>query len=214
MIAPTEDTCEGVPELEERAPEFLVLARYGRVPQVARFAAWGDKPERTASVVVSTDRGQELAIVLQTLPTNAKTAEGEAATPTGEAASTCDSRRSGPQLQETSRPQKTVSLNGRSERRNGNSSLELIDIERTLDDRLILYVLNDRSAETTRTGPAGGGRRLWRNSCSARQRRRRRAGQWRRSAVHVARRKCRSTNSLRAVANSVPDFIEGETPGV
>ena len=28
--------------------------------------------------------------------------------------------------------------------------LELIDIERTLDDRLILYVLNDRSAETTR----------------------------------------------------------------
>ena len=28
--------------------------------------------------------------------------------------------------------------------------LELIDIERTLDDRLILYVLNDRSAEATR----------------------------------------------------------------
>ena len=28
--------------------------------------------------------------------------------------------------------------------------LELIDIERTLDDRLVLYVLNDRSAETTR----------------------------------------------------------------
>jgi hypothetical protein len=84
MIAPTEDTCEGVPELEERAPEFLVLARYGRVPQVARFAAWGEKPDRTSLVVVSTDRGQELATVLQTLPPNAKTAEGEDATPTGE----------------------------------------------------------------------------------------------------------------------------------
>ncbi len=149
MIAPTEETCEGVPELEERAPEFLVLARYGRVPQVARFAAWGDKPERNASVVVSTDRGQELATVLQTLPPNAKTAEGEAATPTGELLrlATADD------LEHSAQDQKAAEdsfadWSARAEK--WKLQLELIDIERTLDDRLILYVLNDRSAETTR----------------------------------------------------------------
>ena len=149
MIAPTEDTCEGVPEREERAPEFLVLARYGRVPQVARFAAWGDKPDRTASVVVSTDRGQELAVVLQTLPPNAKTADGEDATPTGEmlrlaTAEDMDRSSRDQQAAEDSFTEWSV----RAEK--WKLQLELIDIERTLDDRLILYVLNDRSAETTR----------------------------------------------------------------
>ena len=149
MIAPTEDTCEGVPELEERAPEFLVLARYGRVPQVARFAAWGDKPERTASVVVSTDRGQELATVLQTLPPNAKTAEGEAATPTGELLrlATADDLEHGAKDQKAAEDS-FADWSARAEK--WKLQLELIDIERTLDDRLILYVLNDRSAETTR----------------------------------------------------------------
>lgn len=149
MIAPTEETCEGVPELEDRPPEFLVLARYGRVPQVARFAAWGDKPERTASVVVSTDRGQELATVLQTLPPNAKTAEGETATPTGELLrlATADD------LDRSAKDQKAAEdsfadWSMRAEK--WKLQLELIDVERTLDDRLILYVLNDRSAETTR----------------------------------------------------------------
>jgi len=149
MIAPTEDSCEGVPELEERAPEFLVLARYGRVPQVARFAAWGDKPERTASVVVSTDRGQELAFVLQTLPPNAKTADGEDATPTGEVLRLATAE----DMDRSSRDQQTAEdsfteWSVRAEK--WKLQLELIDIERTLDDRLILYVLNDRSAETTR----------------------------------------------------------------
>ena len=149
MIAPTEETCEGVPELEERAPEFLVLARYGRVPQVARFAAWGEKPGRTSLVVVSTDRGQELATVLQTLPPNAKTAEGEDATPTGELiriASDDDLTRhtADQHAAEVSFPEWTTRVE------KWKMQLELIDIERTLDDRLILYVLNDRSAETTR----------------------------------------------------------------
>ena len=149
MIAPTEDTCEGVPELEERTPEFLVLARYGRVPQVARFAAWGEKPARTSSVVVSTERGQELAVVLQILPPNAKTVEGEEATPTGELmrlATADDLHRSGSDQQaaEDSFPEWLA----RAEK--WKLQLELIDMERTLDDRLIMYVLNDRNAETTR----------------------------------------------------------------
>ncbi len=149
MIAPTEVTCEGVPELEERAPDFLVLARYGRVPQVARFAAWGERPERAAAVVVSTDRGQELATVLQILPPNARTAEGETATPTGELLrlATADD------LDHSAKDQNAAEnsftdWSMRTEK--WKLQLELIDIERTLDDRLILYVLNDRSAETTR----------------------------------------------------------------
>lgn len=149
MIAPTEDTCEGVPELEERTPEFLVLARYGRVPQVARFAAWGDRPERTASVVVSTDRGQELAVVLQTLPPDAKTAEGEVATPTGELLrlATDDDLLRSTRDQQAAEDSFAEWL-ARAEK--WKLQLELIDIERTLDDRLIMYVLNDRNAESTR----------------------------------------------------------------
>ncbi len=149
MIAPTEETCEGVPELEDRPPEFLVLARYGRVPQVARFAAWGAKPERTATVVVSTDRGQELATVLHTLAANAVMPEGETATPTGELLrlATADD------LDRSAKDQKAAEdsfadWSMRAEK--WKLQLELIDVERTLDDRLILYVLNDRSAETTR----------------------------------------------------------------
>ena len=149
MIAPKEEVCEGVPELEERTPEFLLLARYGRVPQVARFGAWGERPDRNAAVVVSTDRGQELATVLQTLPPNAKTAEGDEATPTGELlrlATADDLERSA--MEQQSAEDSFTEWTIRAEK--WKLQLELIDIERTLDDRLILYVLNDRSAETTR----------------------------------------------------------------
>ena len=66
MIAPSEqDSCEGVPELETRPADYIALARYGRVPQVARFAGFGTAVERGAQIVVSTDRGEEIAMVLQ-----------------------------------------------------------------------------------------------------------------------------------------------------
>ncbi|HQZ68439.1 MAG TPA: hypothetical protein PLY87_25295 [Planctomycetaceae bacterium] len=149
MIAPKEETCEGVPELEERKPDFLILARYGRVPQVARFSAWGEKPERESTVVVFTDRGEEIATVLRTLPPDAKTSEGEVAQPTGEllriaTADDLDGKARNEEAAEISFAEWT------SRAANWKLQLELIDIERTLDDRLILYVLNDRSAETTR----------------------------------------------------------------
>jgi cell fate regulator YaaT (PSP1 superfamily) len=148
MIAPTDDTCD-IPELEERAPEFLVLARYGRVPQVARFAAWGERPERNSCVVVSTDRGQELAMVLQTLPVQARTADGELATPTGELLRQASADDIDRNLRDQLEAEESFpAWSARAE--SWKLQLELIDIERTLDDRLILYVLNDRSAETTR----------------------------------------------------------------
>ena len=68
MIAPSDSSaCEGVPELEEKSPDFFVLARYGRVPQVARFSGYGSPLERMTDVIVTTERGQELATVLQVL---------------------------------------------------------------------------------------------------------------------------------------------------
>jgi hypothetical protein len=66
MIAPSDQpSCEGVPELETRPADYIALARYGRVPQVARFAGFGEAVDRGAQIVVSTDRGEEIAVVLQ-----------------------------------------------------------------------------------------------------------------------------------------------------
>ena len=56
MIAPSDDSsCEGVPELEEMPPDFIVLARYGRVPQVARFAGFGEPCSRSAEATMATN---------------------------------------------------------------------------------------------------------------------------------------------------------------
>jgi cell fate regulator YaaT (PSP1 superfamily) len=87
--------------------------------------------------------------VLQTLPPNAKTAEGEPATPTGELLrlATADDLNRSTKDQRAAEDSFT-DWSARAEK--WKLQLELIDIERTLDDRLILYVLNDRSAETTR----------------------------------------------------------------
>ena len=45
-------------------PEWVALVRYGRVPQVARFGGRAEAPDRGAEVVVSTERGEELGVVL------------------------------------------------------------------------------------------------------------------------------------------------------
>ena len=100
-------------------------------------------------MVVSTDRGEEIATILQTLPPDAKTSEGEVAQPTGEllrmaTADDLDCNVRNEQAAEISFAEWTTRA------ATWKLQLELIDIERTLDDRLILYVLNDRSAETTR----------------------------------------------------------------
>ena len=150
MIAPIEDiACEGVPELEDRVPEFLVLARYGRVPQVARFAAFGVRLQREFAVVVSTDRGEEIATVLQVLPAPKKVADEWDVNWTGEVLRLVSSEdlllaSTSARLAEDSFPKWLERACG------WKLQLELVDVERTLDDRLILYVLNDRGAETTR----------------------------------------------------------------
>ncbi len=150
MIAPTAGIiCDSIPELDDRVPDFLVLARYGRVPQVARFAAFGDRLLREATVVVSTDRGEELATVLQVLPAPKKTVDEWDVNWTGDVQRVASSEdfslaSTSAQLAEDSFPKWLERAD------HWKLQLELVDIERTLDDRLILYVLNDRGAETTR----------------------------------------------------------------
>jgi hypothetical protein len=148
MIAPSDSSaCEGVPELEEKSPDFFVLARYGRVPQVARFAGFGSPPSRMTEVVVTTERGQELAAVLQILPVK-KSSDAEPGL-TGELVRIASEQdvvtaRALEQKAEAGFPDWLKRAAG------WKLQLELIDLEMTLDERLILYVLNDRGAETTR----------------------------------------------------------------
>jgi hypothetical protein len=150
MIAPTDQSaCDGVPELDVKPPDFLVLARYGRVPQVARFAGFGSPITRETAVVVTTERGQELANVLQILPVAFQAADGSAVNLTGEVlrvATAADLSASAASEEQT----ETSYSQWQARAAAWKLQLELIDIEQTLDHRLILYVLNDRGAETTR----------------------------------------------------------------
>lgn len=148
MIAPSDpSSCDGIPELDEKSPDYLVLARYGRVPQVARFAGFGVPVERAARVVVTTERGQEMASVLQILP--GKTKDPAEAGLTGDVVrvATEDDVAAATVLEEKA---EAGFPDWRARAAGWKLQLELIDLEMTLDERLILYVLNDRGAETTR----------------------------------------------------------------
>jgi hypothetical protein len=147
MIAPSEQSsCEGVPELETRPADYIALARYGRVPQVARFAGFGAAVDRGAQIVVSTDRGEEIAVVLQ-VTENRKPETPDGLTGEVVRVATDNDLASAEKNEQTTE----AAFPGWIERcEKWKLQLELIDLEMTLDGRLILYVLNDRGAETTR----------------------------------------------------------------
>lgn len=148
MIAPAEshenETSETTPA---RVPDFLLLARYGRVPQVARFAGFGDVVGRDMPVVVSTERGEELATCLQCLPAPKKSESAPALTGECLRIATKDDLDRNRQLIERAENDFPAWLKRVAD---WKLQLELIDLELTLDERLILYVLNERNAETTR----------------------------------------------------------------
>lgn len=147
MIAPGQVTEVDDSSASERAPapEWIAIARYGRVPQVARFGGRGERPSRESQICVTTDRGEELADVLSI---------------TGAAGANLENLTG--QITRTAAPadlQLSVSLANETEAefpawekriRDWKMQLQLVDIERTLDRRLILYVLNERGPETTR----------------------------------------------------------------
>lgn len=123
----------------------LFLVRYGSVPEVARFVSRAEAPlQHGDDVVVRTHRGLQLGQVLEAVPhhTPADDIDFEILRP----ATSAD---------------QSISQELRTRCENEfydwcrrivlwNLSLELIDLERTLDEeKLILYVLTERGPATT-----------------------------------------------------------------
>jgi len=138
-----------VPTQSEDTAIWQALVRYGTVPQVARYlvpsSAQADVSRGTA-VVVETERGVEIGEVLELL-SPAMAAQHE---PAGEVQRVANQEDLGLQRRRQQQAAKDfgVWLNRIEE---WKLELEVVDCEQTLDDgKTILYVLNDRDAETTR----------------------------------------------------------------
>jgi cell fate regulator YaaT (PSP1 superfamily) len=135
-----------------------ILVRYGAIPEVARFAhELAEAPGRQERVVVHSHRGLELGTVLEELRTGLSSLAGAAdnhagpadtsgqrvlrrATAEDEALHTALKR----EADET-----FAQWQGRI--RDWKLALELLDLEWTLDrQKLVLYVLGGRGAETTK----------------------------------------------------------------
>jgi cell fate regulator YaaT (PSP1 superfamily) len=132
-----------------------VLVRYGAISEVARFCnASGQTLRRGETVVLQTHRGIECGVLLEdALPVHEQSIadpdlETSAAVTQILRVSTEDDRRAFASLKSNCEEQFAV---WQERIRGWSLQLELIDIERTLDDmKLILYVLNDRGPECTR----------------------------------------------------------------
>lgn len=137
----------------EQQTEAVVLARYGLVPQVAKFSLSEQQDEAPASslhrgvqVVVETERGTELADVLELLNPGVNGSNENITGAIRRVATSSDV------LEHSTRRQQSNSEFAEWQQRiaDWNLQLQVIDAERTLDDKIILYVLNSQNAETTR----------------------------------------------------------------
>ncbi|MBX3443789.1 MAG: hypothetical protein KF774_15375 [Planctomyces sp.] len=122
----------------------MLLVRYGRVPEVARVRA-DRRRERGERVVVRTQRGSELAQVLDTLKTPPPDEDSEMvvlrdATPEDQFVATGLATRAADEFPAWE-----------SRIREWGLDLQLVDLEWTLDrSKQILYVLNERGPECTK----------------------------------------------------------------
>lgn len=126
-----------------------VLVRYGTIPQVERCTILvADEVPRGARVVIRTDRGEELGELLQSIVAGQRSPEEEApGTVLLRVATEAEIQQADALRQkcEDEFPlwQKRIAEWG--------LELELIDLERNLDDSLlVLYVLNDRGPDCTK----------------------------------------------------------------
>jgi cell fate regulator YaaT (PSP1 superfamily) len=132
-----------------------ILVRYGAISEVSRFCnASGQTLRRGESVVLQTHRGIECGVLLEdAAPAGEQSVtdgnpEASAAATQILRMSTEDDRRAFAALKSNCEEQFAV---WQERIRAWSLQLELIDIERTLDEtKLILYVLNDRGPECTR----------------------------------------------------------------
>ncbi|MCR9202462.1 MAG: hypothetical protein NXI04_27800 [Planctomycetaceae bacterium] len=135
-------------------PDFLALVRYGRVPQVARFGLSGalrdtllSVDRRLPDVVVQTDRGEEVGALLEVIRPGLLTENPSITGDLLRLATESDRSRAA----ENSRDADTEFFDWQQRIADWDLQLQVIDMEWTLDrDNVILYVLNDQNAETTR----------------------------------------------------------------
>jgi cell fate regulator YaaT (PSP1 superfamily) len=136
-----------------------ILVRYGAIPEVARFAHdLGEIPRRHERVVVNSHRGVELGTTLESLRETALTQSGTAG---GDSEAGVQSpefrvlRRATPEdesLHAVLRREADQAFPQWQNRiQEWKLDLELLDVEWTLDrQKLVLYVLGGRGAETTK----------------------------------------------------------------
>lgn len=135
--------------------EYLLLARYGAVPQVARFSVSqelmaqltaGTDDLHGSQVVVESERGTEVASVLEAIHPGVN--------PTPKASTGRVLRIASPQdltsAADNRREAELSFLDWLEQIEEWQLQLQLIDMETTLDGQRILYVLNGQDAETTR----------------------------------------------------------------
>lgn len=125
----------------------IVLVRYGSVPEVARFVnRSGGEVARGESVVVRTHRGLQLGEVLETIAASSNSSAADDSDFEIVRIATSDDRASAREQQVKCEGEfydwcRRIVL--------WNLSIELIDLEQTLDGKRILYVLTERGPATT-----------------------------------------------------------------
>jgi hypothetical protein len=125
------------------------LVRYGSIPLVARYVLQvevSDSVTRGSEIIIRTDRGLEFGHVLEVLPPSVVD-EADISTTIVRTATDQDRK-----TYQKRQHQSAEDFEAWQQRiHDWKLELEVIDLERTLDDdKVILYVLNDQNAETTR----------------------------------------------------------------
>lgn len=136
------------------APDHLALVRYGRVPQVARFGVSDEQlitiqglDVRLPEVVVQTDRGLETGQLLEVIRPGLMPESPSITGPLVRVANSDDLAAA----HANTRDADLEFLDWQARISGWDLQLQVIDMERTLDrENVILYVLNDQNAETTR----------------------------------------------------------------
>ena len=145
----------GVETEEAKAePDEIALVRYGLVPQVARFGVTAElneqisrQPGRGCSVVVESERGVELGQLLEVVRKGIVASEASVTGNVVRLATDTDQANNS----ENRRQAELEFFEWQNRIDEWKLQLQIIDMEWTLDRKnVVLYVLNDQDAETTR----------------------------------------------------------------
>jgi len=150
-----EDAAATADDADEVAPpKHVALVRYGLIPQVARFGLSSELKNQLESVerrglkvVVSSDRGMEVAELLEIVRKGIITTDNPVTGDVQRITSAADLE----QHAENRRRAELEFFEWQQRVDDWQLQLQIIDIEWTLQaDQVVLYVLNGQDAETTR----------------------------------------------------------------